>query len=392
MKNTKKILALVMALFTLLSVMAIPSYAAKSIPKVEFIEFTDEKAVSVKQMEIYFNEIEDMYEEWGELVSVFENEMTLEDERFYLEDSGVDYNLVVTLSTGEEIELDTDNYFGEFTEDGDYYVYAYMSVTYAQYMEAKRSNADAINVTVNCYVEDEDYNYTESEFQYEKDLVDCYVRSITPVSGIPTYIYENCDYIHNIIGGKFLVTYADGQKETLTVAWDDYGYTLGGKDFSAYVDYDTKTLECEFIDGRFEKTIIPIAEPFKTLEITECDYNSRYGTVNIKYDITLKNGTVKSFESMVDFVEFNDVGYYIIDSYLGFDIYLAASDYKIDENDKIDADNYLFTVEIGYENAVSDTYEIENPMGFFVKIRVWFELLIEKISDFFYNIFGGLYY
>ncbi len=389
----KKFLAVLLALVTLMSVMMIPSFAATPLPEVEDVKFIDDNAISIKELTIYFDEMLEWYEEDG-------SPELIEDEYFYLNDTAFDYEVEVALSDGNKVELSLFNNLVEM-EKYDVYVGAYVS--YGEYLKAKNNNAKTVDVEISVTVDNTFYtlygNSVTTDFTVAKAVKNCYVLSIIPVEFLPSKFYRNCEYFE-LDGTKFLVTYSDLKSEILTIRSEKsiYGYVdayyLGDEYIDLYISEDEE-LTFQFYDEIFTKKVVVEDEPFEKIEIKECEFDAKSITLSsIKYDVTLKDGTVKSFEKTLnEDIELSN--YYAVGEIEGFYVYLVVTDYEYDENGKALTDNYCITLEVGYGdedgNYATDTFRVKNPTGFFVGISMFFEMLIESIREFIYTLIFGVY-
>ncbi|MBQ6707596.1 MAG: hypothetical protein IJM97_01450 [Clostridia bacterium] len=383
----KKFLALILALVTLMSMMVIPSFAATPLPEVESVKFIDDNAISLKEMTAYFDEMLEWYEEDG-------SPEMIEEEYFYLNYAMIDYEIEVAFSDGNTEELSLSD---SFLQTDSYEVYADAYVSYAEYLEAKNNKAKTVDVEISVTVDNTTLAfYGESvttDFVVEKAVKNAYVLSILPLNFLPTKIYRNCDYF-DLDGTKFLVTYSDLNTETLELSYDKdmYEYYLGDEYIDLYISEDDE-LTFSFYDEVFTKKVIVEDEPFEKIEIKECDFDASSKTLSsIKCDVTLKDGTVKSFAKTFDEATEID-SYYVVGEIEGFYVFVIVMDYELSENGTTLTDNFCITAEVGYGddegNYVTDTYRVKNPLGFITQIRMFFEMIVEWFSEFIFTIIFG---
>ncbi len=299
-----------MALMMLLSVMGIQSLAAPSLglPTATDVEVVLKRDVSLKSIGVFYDEVRALYEEmskdfgddymsFDEFIEGYAGSIMC----YQLEDEVEKY--VVTLSNGKTLEVPSDGYL-EYNAFYDVFIWA--TVTYNDYKEALDKNKKKINVDVEVSVSSE---YGDGMFDktanFDKTfkLVNCHVKSIKAVSGLPEVCYSLDDYLQ-LEGAKFKITYADGKSKTATVktvfgdGFCDVTYTLDGEDFSYYFS-DDDTVCYTFIDATFKASVkMKNGDPFKKIKITDYTLDGAE-IISISYDITWKDGTKKSYTSEV---------------------------------------------------------------------------------------------
>lgn len=415
MKNTFKKFTAVL-LVTLLIVVSVPvqSFAlfdSFRIPIIKSIEFADKsQTVSLKELDNYYNEIFLELEDFGisldELIdkypSLYSGMLS-----FYLYSSNFDYDYVVTLSTGKKYTVSAE----DVQLNKIYSVEAEGKITYENYLKAKESGADEIEIEIIGYLYNnltyEANELTEYVTTSTLPVVDMVVKSVTPISGVPDKIYADADY-DDMEGAMFRIEYADGTvttaEATLSEAFDGVFYDTYNLDGNTLVVWnDTESEEdsakyCfEYLDAYFEKSAeLSETSLFKSIKITNCDFDIDTAVLkSISYEITYQDGRVLSFSE--EFTEEDEelliLGKELefIDGYIVY-VSLNIGGYDI-FSDKINAETFDIEVSIG-EN--SDVYKVDIPykelVNGIVNIYFFFENIIEKIQDTFYNIIDLIFF
>lgn len=359
----KKIIAIFLAVLMLLSVSVSGLSAFAADGEVRLVA-TDSNPISLKEVEAtkYFPS-------------------------FDLETSEIDYGFNVILPDGSVQELITEYEVGAdgtagtgtATESGAskrYFTHGNASVNLDEAAEAKASGSLTVPVHVDVYVsvysaEHNAYiSFGNYQFVIYKRLVDSYIRSITPVSGEPAYIYEKSDAV-NFENTVFEIEYWDFSKktvkaETLLPVYIKPVYTLEGIPFRYVVNRDTKNIYISYVDGtcmfdyQTEKEF-----PFSSIEILGCTLEGDMPT-SVNYKITWKDGSKTEYTSPIGrysgYINFID-GYYVE---------------VVTEGSK-----YVSTVEINIGGSLSHskTYELEQ--------QSFFARLIAKLVWFFKQLFSA---
>jgi len=386
----KKILAVLMAITTLMSVMTMQSFALfggsdVTAPEVESVRFTDDCAVSLKEVKAYFDELAEEADE----------EYPIEEEAYSFAMSTIPYMLEITLSNGEKVAKSPEDWLFTTFEDFDIQVDA--RITYNDYIEAKEKNAKTIDVEVyaNTYTDIEE-TLEEDEnniFKIEKELVPCFVISMIPLSPLPSTVYEYADY-YDVDGTKFLVTYADLSIKTLTLTakTEEDGYiSYWFEDELVYVYEWDNELAVYYLDEVYKKDVEYKEETFKSIKITECDFSASTKTLTtIKGLVEFNDGTTKNFEKIFDKpLGINDDGGTVVCTMDGFYVYVDIFDVEYSETG-VNTDNYCINVYVGSDEYVEDTYKVENPNGFLLKIKLWIESFFEMLKEIFFVIINWL--
>ncbi len=347
-KTFKKFVALLLTVLTMCSLLSVESFAALEIlkaPVVESIKFSEDscKYVSVKEMTAYYKEIDELLEsfeqEFGSISEILDDDSEFKPyfdamNNFDLGLSNFDYSFDVTLSDGKTYTLKGEDLF---SKDLNFMYSLEVSafVTKDEYLKAKNKGAKTVKVTVEGeifsnvtkdYVKDSDFSQTLSI-----KTVKSVVKSISPVSGIPSKLYEDADYV-DLSNAKFKISYADGTTKTAKVVqtqenkgelgFANVSYELDGKNLLVWEDEDSKgndILEFSFLDAVYTKKISYTKSLIKSIKINSCDFDFEKGLSSISYTITRTDGKskkyTKEFEGeksldlykVVDFVD----GYYV---------------------------------------------------------------------------------
>ena len=412
MKNLfRKITAVLLVTILLALSLPLQSFAISLVPKVEKIEVNESsQAVSLKEMDTYFEALFDMLEENEIDVDFVKEDMPSLYEILFsipLYSSNFEYKFDVTLDSGKEYTVSASDGYIDLNKI--YTLEIGTFITYDNYLKAKENGADEVQVKINAelysnltndYVDGTEYTSTDT-----LPVVDMYVKSITPVSGIPERFYYDADYV-DVEGAEFAIEYADGETVTATVKSEGYNpeapsrFSLNGKPFYAYDDlYDTLfgdeekpyEISFEYLDAYYTMPAEHIEESlFRDVKITDCVLDTEKALLNaITYELTYADGETVSFtkkftEAEDPFLAVNPV----INSVDGYDVMVYCSLGGINEDgETINADTYHISVYVG---DVSDTYDIENPNkdimnGPLNAIHYFINMFI-KIQEFFTNI------
>lgn len=416
-KLLKKVLAIMLTVIMLLSAVSIHSFAAldflrmPEIAAVEIVGEDAEKALSFSEIEYFYEslqeEFENMTDEYdfgfdADIYEIIEEYPFLKNLFNYnlSHTDIVNYDFEVTLSNGDKITVKADDTYVEYKKI--FAVSAYASVSYDDYLEAKENGTDTIKLTVEGEISNmllEGYVEPNSAvFKKEVPLVDCYIKSITPISGVPEKVYEYCDY-YEIEGAKFKVVYPDGTSKILkaekTVGFNDgyeyVNYTLNNEALYVY-EYDEGILEFSYLDAVAKKKIgyYEDTDPFKSVKITDYVFDEATGLTSISYDITMNNSEVKSFTK--DFTSQDNLAvfpYGILDVMDGF--YIVLNPYPgdaYDSEEEYEAGYIYFNVTAGECNdsvkvEFSATQEINVLLKIIEKITEIIDMLKAVISNIF---------
>lgn len=412
MKNLfRKITAILLVALMLTLSLPLQSFALTIVPAIEKIEVNEgSQAVSLKEVDRYFTEMMRMLEENEIDLDYIKENMPSIYESFFnvpLYASNFEYKFDVTLTSGKEYTFSTRDDDLKINKIYSIEIAAY--ITYESYLQAKESGADEIPVRISGHTYSElTYDYVaDTEYTTEVNLPvkEMYVKSITPVSGIPEKAYYDSDYI-DVEGAEFIIEYADGEAVTATVKtetddFDPYAYnryTLNGETFYVYdlsMDYEEEDYEInfEYLDAYCTTPIEYIdGSLFESVKITDCVFDAENAYLaSITYELTYNDGRTAAFtkeftESENPFVTVDP----IINSIDGYDIRLSCylGDYS-EDGESFNTDKYYITV---FAGSTSDTYEVENPhkdimnvslnvAQFFINLYVKIQAIFSRILD-----------
>lgn len=321
----------------------------------------------------------------SEPISLKEVEATKYSPWFDLESSEIDYCFNVILPDGSVQELDTEYEIG-IDEDASeskipaetkaadrYYAHGFAFVKFDEAAEAKASGSYIVpvHVDVNVSVYSAEKNayvsYGVYRFTVYKRLVESYIRSITPVSGAPAYIYEKSDAV-NFEGTEFEIEYWDFSKKTvkaemLTPVYVRPAYKLNDIFIRYAVNRDTKKIYVSYVDGTCMFDYKTEREfPFSSVELLGCTIEGDMPT-SINYCIKWKSGRTQDYTVKVD-------------TYSGYIGYVEG--YAVRFSTEGSRFTSTVTVTVGEELSDSKTYEAEQQ-GFFASILAKIVLFIKKV-------------
>lgn len=378
MKKIRKLTAVVLTALILMSLASVQSFAALDFlraPRPQKVEILDEMPISVADIRYCADIIEEMEKEGYELEE--------EDYRYYLDGSLLDYEYEVTLTNGKKVKCTNDDF--EYVEVDDIYdVSCSAYIEYEDWKELLDSDIDTVEVrfevSVYSNLLEREVDEEPAVFALEKSVVPCVVKSVKPVSGMPTALCEDYDYI-NLEGAKIRVTYADGSKKTLTVKQsvpDEadffYGmnYTLGDKELVVYDDEGKLTLYYE--DAEYAAKVKYVKPSVKDVEITDYDFNEEEGLKEISYTISCTNGKSYDFTKTFAADESGFIAPYgTIDYFDGY--YVTLSPYDFSVEDETDLSKMHFCISVG---SAADTISFDMPGGEALNIIT---VIAEKVSE-----------
>ncbi len=415
-KIFKKLTALFVASLILMVSVPMQSFAAfdgVKIPVIKSIEINESsQAVSLKELDNYYTYIFEQLEKHGLSMEDFKEEFpSIYDYalNFYLSSSNFEYIFDVTLASGKEYSFSADDAYVELNRIYSLEVDSY--ITYENYLSAKESGADEIEVEINgCFYNNLTYDYCDITGCVTKcnlPVTEMVVKSITPLSGVPDKLYQDQTYV-DIDGAEFLIEYADGRTVTATAKADHESnryfaeYTLDGASVEVYYDFLPESEEngdeqyCElcfdYLDASCKTTAAYVEESLlKGIKITDCVFDTEnLHLSSLTYELTYADGNTASFTKEFSLEEdtFSDLVTWLdnVDGYV-VKLFISVGDFDAD-SEKINADSYYFTVGAG---EVSDTYKVDNPykdaMNGPLNVAYFFINLFTKIQDFFYNLF-----
>lgn len=417
MKNKfKNFISVLLVCVLLVMSMPMQSFAAfenLKVPVIQEIKLNESsQAVSLKEVDDHFTSVLETLEENDvELKNISDEQLSfylsLLNYNLYL--SAFEFELDVTLSTGKTYSVSVDE--GEIEINRIYNIVTECYINYSTYLEAKENGADKIEINLcatpynkltNNYCYDTEYITTD-----EFPLVDMYIKSLTPLSGISEKVYADADYCE-IDGAEFLIEYADGTTDTAKVFRDTpaytnpydsmENYTLKGIPLYAcyFINYDDETEETTaeymvaYLDAVYTQSVeVNEQSLIGNVKITNYVIDSKTTCLNsIEYEITYIDGNVKSFTKKFNQEE-NEMLHYGL-NINAFDGYIVCVDISMDDGDMetMKNDNIYITVSVGEHY---DSFIIENPnkdiTNIALNIIVFIQNLIANIKDFLFNLF-----
>lgn len=381
-KTFKKLTSITLVLMLVFSVFSVQA-SAGLFDKISDVQVIVDEPVTARELDEYIEFVE---EEYG-----WETE---ENYQYYFTTK-----CAVTLSSGEVIE--TEYGYGS-NKNAKRIVYTYSYVDIRDYLEVKESGADKIplhyEVTLlsSIYIEmDKVKGETEIPF------TDCYVKSITPVSGLSesykdrgrfAWYIDDYAYEEKFLGGVvFDVEYPDGtvKRGTVEIKEED-GYSdavLFDEYISYHVDIDEDFIEIYYGDYTYTSEIEVIDFPITEIIIDDVQVSDDFEAESVTFTVTKTDGTTESFTCDVSGepdIKLYDVVEFYIGGYIG-DIPILVYTEKYVDDDVYPSKEYIYvTVDADY-----DVYAEKNIVGpekegnflgeFIFKIRKF----LEKIISFF---------
>lgn len=390
-KTMKKLLSLTLCVVMLMSVMGIQSFAALDYlftkPEVQSVALSEKstQVFSVKELKEYYDTVDEVIAYYNEVYEENYTIETLPDDlrdwilNYYLSDSMMPYELDVTFTDGKTVTVDS---YDEEELGNNYYVSADGWITYDDYLDAVKNNKNTVKLTYTVEVyslsafSDYDKEYT---FDSKVDLVDCFVKKLTPVSGVPSKICEDADYI-DLNGAKFTIVYADGTKKTATVTTGDEidEFILDGNNIYAYED--ESVIYIHYQDETYEKKISYKAFPFEKIEFVNYEYTDK--DITVEYKVTRTNGKVYEYTKTLPIeVVLSDA----LDGIEGFYVTLTTYNDSYEEQEDEALKFYICIGEL-YSNGLEVEIELPEELKFFEKIVE----KIQEIIEFFRNLIESL--
>lgn len=319
-KTLKNLTALTLVFMLLFSLSAVQASAASIFDKIASVEVVGEPVVTARELDEYIETVEEY--EW-------------ESDEYYFYQVPVRFK--VTLTSGEVIE--TSGYGPGYSADGKRRVNVYACVNIINYQAAKEKGEDKIPLTYYATL----YSSIDIEMDYragdgEIKLIDCYVKSITPVSALPdtyrdngiisvimsVYIPEMEEF--DIEGTEFEIEYADGTVvrdtvEEITEGEDGFEgyeyYELDGEEIWWYFDDEESAVIINFVDASYSHPVEFIPFPVSEVVIDEVTVTDAFEAESVSYTVTKPDGTTQSYTYTFDGAPVTTI--------LGMDGYMAES-------------------------------------------------------------------
>ena len=412
-KNFISVLLVCVLLVVSIPMQSFAAFEELKVPVIQEIKLNkSSQAVSLKEVDDYFTSVLETLVKYDiDLGNISDEQLSiyvsLLNYNLYL--SAFEYELDIILSTGKTYTVPIEE--GEIELNRIYNIETDCYINYGAYLEAKEKGADEIEINLcastynkltNNYCYDSEYTTTD-----EWTLVDMYIKSITPLSGISEKIYADADYC-DIDGAEFLIEYSDGTTDTAKVfrntsayanPYDSLeDYTLNGSPLYAcyLMNYDDVTEETTaeyffaYLDAVYTQSVEVVEESLiSDIEITDCVFDSKTAHLNsIKYEINYADGNVKTFTKEFNEEE-NEMLHYGV-NINAFDGYVVCVDVSMDSGEMnmetMIIDNYYITASVG---GHYDSFVIENPYkditNTALRIIVFILNLISNIRNFLFR-------
>lgn len=412
-KNFISVLLVCVLLVVSIPMQSFAAFEELKVPVIQEIKLNkSSQAVSLKEVDDYFTSVLETLVKYDiDLGNISDEQLSiyvsLLNYNLYL--SAFEYELDIILSTGKTYTVPIEE--GEIELNRIYNIETDCYINYGAYLEAKEKGADEIEINLcastynkltNNYCYDSEYTTTD-----EWTLVDMYIKSITPLSGISEKIYADADYC-DIDGAEFLIEYSDGTTDTAKVfrntsayanPYDSLeDYTLNGSPLYAcyLMNYDDVTEETTaeyffaYLDAVYTQSVEVVEESLiSDIEITDCVFDSKTAHLNsIKYEINYADGNVKTFTKEFNEEE-NEMLHYGV-NINAFDGYVVCVDISMDSGEMnmetMITDNYYITASVG---GHYDSFVIENPYkditNTALRIIVFILNLISNIRNFLFR-------
>ena len=284
---------------------------------------------------------------------------------YFLHESEIPYSVIVTMPDGTKQPLNTDS---TLIGAGTYQNYGYAYVDFEECEIATLNGSETIPIHVHVEIKENATGAKHSAYDFViyKKLVEKYIKSITPVEGIPPFIYEQSEAV-NLNIAKFEVVYWDGTPATYTaVKTDEIGdkpaYTLNGIPLRYALNrYDSEVF-VYYIDGSRSFKVSSVKEfPFLAIKITDCKLNGDMPET-IKYTIKWNDGRTESYTANVN-------------SYSGNINYLEG--YNVSFETEGSRFMSMITLRVG-DIEDTESYEIEQA-GFFARLIAKLTVFLKKV-------------
>ncbi|MGN0448455.1 MAG: hypothetical protein ACI4GC_07925 [Acutalibacteraceae bacterium] len=414
-KTFKKLMAITLTLLMLLPFMSMYSFAAAA-PEIVSVEVELDEELSLQEIgngiEYAKGLLSTLAEKYG--VDIYDEEfqiilkrfgITIEDIlSYYLEDC----TYKVTLSNGEVLQ-DDEGYF----EYGRYDINCDAFITEAAYIEAVEKAANTVEVAVEATVEryilltDEVKTYSEYKNTFNAPCVECYIKDLQIISGVPDVVNVRADYVP-LDGAQFKVTYPDGTSETGTVKeiivnegkastqYKHIEYELLGQEL--WIDtYGVLVEENDYIEfyyGDFilKKEVNTVSMMnFKGIEITDYNLDDDGELIDVTYEIAFADNTTRTY---TDNVEENGIiknnGYVYGTRFIdGYEVGIEYIEYY--PEDASNKYEYGFALSIGdcYDEVILGEAESNGAAGTIIaRLLAAFKALLARFVEIISNILG----
>lgn len=397
--DMKKIVAVLLAVLIIATALPVQSFAILDIfspgkaPSVVSVEMADSFPVSAKETEKF-------------------------GEDFPLSASFMDYKYKVKLSDGTEFISSDDNYLRAEEEtvmwglipekDKEGYDLALSSyVKRSEIKEALENEKNTISVYTRAIVYDYSGLYKQEKYVYEfvneKELVDCFVEKIVPVSGAPEYFYDGASHL-DFDATVFEITYGDGSTKQVKAAIEDeddsylvsynFEYVIDGYMLRYSKNNQTGEIKISYLDSEEYVYCAEVREnPIKSVEVTNAVLDEDYNLKAVEYTVEWKDGRTQSYEKTGRVSMLGTVC--VIDKIDGYEVWLS---HHLEYPETRTEDGTLKVLLVVGE--VSDNAEFVSPAiteglpltSFFVRMSEVIGTIIAKIANFCYSIMRKIFF
>ncbi len=382
-KTLKKLTSLTLVLMLVFSLFSVQA-SAGLFDKIADVQVNVDEPVTARELDEY---ITDMEEEYG-----WEDE---EDYQYY-----VPTDFAVTLSTGEVIETE---YGYGLNKNAKRIISTYTYIDIRDYLDAKESGADTLPLYYEIRLLSSILIEMDTiEGEAEIPLIDCYVKSITPVSGIPE-AYKDSGFFYKfisddkyednfIVGAVFDVEYPDGTVKRGTVEFKEeeeyHGTVLLDEYIDYWVDTEENLIEIYYGDYTYTSEIEVIDFPITEIAIDDVKVSDAFEAESVDFTVTKTDGTTESFScDLTQEPDYKLMG--ALEFYVGGyvdDVPVVVYTEKY-EGDEYPVREYIFVSVVADYGIEADT-EIEGPE----QEATFLGALIFRIRKFIERIFDFLYY
>lgn len=376
-KTFKKFTSLALVLMLVFSVFSVQA-SAGLFDKIADVQIIAKEPVTARELDEYIEEIE----EYGAEYDI--------DYYYY-----ISAECVATLSTGEAIE--TEYGVGE-SKNGKRLVVMEAYVDVRDYLEVKESGADTLPLYYDVTLLSSIYIEMDTvKGEAEIPFTDCYVKSITPVSGLPEafrdrgsfiWLVEDESYEEKFLeGAVFDVEYPDGTvKRGKVKIEEENGHCdalLFDEYISYYVDVDEDIIEIYYGDYIYTSEIEVIDFPLTEIVIDDVQISDSFEAQSVSFTVTKTDGTTESFVcDVTGEPDFDILGSIELYGCYVEDVPVVVYVEKYVDDDVYPSREYIYvTVDADYdvyaEKNIEGPEQEGNFLGEFIfRIRKFFEKII----------------
>ena len=298
-KALKKLTAVTLTFLLLFSALCVPASAISLFDKIADVKLVGEPVVTERELDEYI----EMLDEYG-----------IESDEDY--EWPIEALFDVTLSNGETIRINEYGY--GISANGKRAISAYSYVDIRDYQHALENGADIIpfsyEITLFSSIEIELDSF---KGEGEAELIECYVKELIPVSGIPE-VYRETGMIgaivgdavpgvkeFTLVGAEFDIVYPDGSTERATVEGEETegGFVrekLNGEYIDYYYDNEENAVIIGYSDCILAHPVEYIPYPIEEIVIDEVKVTDDFEAESVSYTVTKPDGTTQSFTFAFD--------------------------------------------------------------------------------------------